>query len=362
MRISKSTVTRTALCLSFYFGVFSCKNFLKKDDSDDDKGQDAAQVNQTFVTVADVNASANTRSLAAGDIRSVVNKASELYANMPKDSNESDDACTNALFEPIKFHSNGKSGYVGGTLNFDACTKGAFSKVSALEVNKISLNFRFLVRIDCSDGDLSSFEGKSYIELTKIAESSFPCHDYTTTQQSTTQTTLAYSYTVSGQKYSQTEESTVYSLSAKQDGTPCHLKYDGANITMEGECVHSSRKIYKIANENNKTSDKEGREDVNRFILNAVKQGVSGKPTYYTSGSAGLTVNDWSGSLTYSGADKAPSWTMKKGTQTISDTLIPTSTKKSGSLTAVPNDISQEGVVEILSQFGSGTTMLGLGL
>jgi hypothetical protein len=42
---------------------------------------------------------------------------------------------------------------------------------------------------------------------------------------------------------------------------------------------------------------------------------------WYTSGSMDLTINDWTGAITYAGASSSPSYTVSNGSESINGTF-----------------------------------------
>lgn len=93
-----------------------------------------------------------------------------------------------------------------------------------------------------------------------------------------------------------------------EDGKPCEIATDDDGI-RPGPCIHISR------------SNSLG---MNRFVK-LVGKDLESEPRseYYSSGTYEFTINDWQGTMTYSGPLVLPKWTATRGADSAAGTYAP---------------------------------------
>lgn len=104
-------------------------------------------------------------------------------------------------------------------------------------------------------------------------------------------------------------------------GDPCENGHDGDEWAWSDDCRVVMRDSYERFTIGDRRSTLEGREDYARFTFNGIREADSGAPKWFSRGSLGVTVDDWSGSVTYYGATTPPTYTLTDGESTTTGTV-----------------------------------------
>lgn len=328
---------RFGLFVASALGLASCRNIqdkLKKSDSEERQAEAAAVTDESFVSSDQLSKGGNLRTLTASEVQNEINGTAGLYANKPKKPAKALDAASDKCFDDrlaaMKFHASGKKGYFASTFDFSDCLRQSFASPSseqAIRIDALAFTLRFLIRLECTTDDLTAFDGKSLNEMKAAAGDPSgadrpPCKDYKSLFQSSMQVNFKLSSTAVGESNSIEQETTTISAQAQADGSLCHYKAEGNKVMLDGDCVEASRDTFQVDKVNGRSGGKEGKEEIKKIVLKAVVEGPA-KPTYFETGSADMTLNDWTGSVTFAGGENAPTWSMKSGAKTAGSFLIP---------------------------------------
>ena len=229
-----------------------------------------------------------------------------FYAKAPKSASLLDDACTKDEFSKMKFRALGSTIILSGRPDLKHCVdKGATTNSetdSAVKYKFSTYDVRILVVFECEGVDLSKYDGKSYGDMGSDGDSFSVCDAAAKVRLiSNTSFEVVGEAEYDGQKTPLANKSLNAIMTA--DGKPCSReKSSGGGSKLIGECLEIEANI-----------EKDGTNST-RFV--AKETGISTKAKddlYYSEGVIKFELNDWTGEMSYSGADKAPTWKAKGG-------------------------------------------------
>ena len=169
--------------------------------------------------------------------------------------------------------------------------------------------------VSCTNNDVSALDGISESDLFKSLED--VCGN-------AIGVLYYYHHTYyDGPGFQQTESDVVedYGLTATENGEICKFNLDGQNINLDSDCIT----VFYTA---------ETFPEKREFSQHIMK-GITGTigPKWYATGTTEVTLNDWSGAVTYQGNESAPSFSISNGNETVEGTLAANHIERSTGLT-----------------------------
>jgi len=298
MQRSRSIASATLLA-STLLALSGCGN----DDGSDPAApafDDAALTAALFLKDADF-AAANTSVVSDNEIASEVDDVQDIYENEPKENNKDVDAAFGACVEK---NLAGTVTVEGNTVTVVVESK-PFECVSKSQGTVKFATYRLSVKGQCEEMTEAgkAQAGKS---IAAALQEEAPVCVVGKESRYVTQFKIATSFDVEngGTSYSVASESV--SGTSLPGGAPCVTKngvtdgcvtteIDTTNVTLNGTPTKSVRKTV--------------------FNAKALKVSTDTQ-AFAESGTAELTLADWKGVVTFSGAAKAPTWSMAKGAAT----------------------------------------------
>jgi hypothetical protein len=247
----------------------------------------------------------------------------EPQASTPSGGSDNPDDSTNACLE-----SEGPKAKIINkeTVSFDAsvdlaqCLKNQAGSGDSSDVaSKIEANVRFLINITCPGVDLSEFSGKT---INALGDED-PSSGLPSVLES--KCGLLPAVKVFSNALFEVKFPGLFDVSSKigmfnKDGGACELtKVDGGY--NKNSCLNGT---YEIA----KKTEADGQqiEEKNLVLLEAVNVVDSTDPTavWFNGGKLNVTVNNFTGTLSYSGAAIAPTYTLASGSDSVTGQLSDT--------------------------------------
>lgn len=311
--------TFTPLCaVAAALTLTSCSD---KEDDAGSKGFDSEALKASLFLSESELATKNTKEVPADEVTSEVNGLSDLYANEPEENDEEEDE-DKALDACLDKNLKGSVVADGTTFKVEfSAPKFECTTDDGVKMTYEAYQYLFHGQCEEMTEKGKAFNGKSLAELlaTEMAADEEVCvqgkeHRFVT------QMKLKVTAVGKVSELPFTSKGTVVESTTASDGSPCVSVADTVS-----DCV-----VTKVVDSN---IDVNGSvtKDVQRTVLafKDVKESKAGQ-TYFDAGTVTMTLADWSGSATYSSADAAPKWTLKRDSTTKTGTFgkaeTPTST------------------------------------
>lgn len=269
--------------------------------------------------IGDLAAGTKINSLSSDDAKKEIEESSDFMDDTDDSSSLalSSDCVSEKLYQlPLK--ATGGRLETGGTLDLTSCAKDNFEAQSS-RVQVTSLEMRLSMQLICNSDDLSKYNGKNFKDLS-VENTENPCPNSTGMEQLThSKTTMKSTVKYGGDEYKL--EQVLINAIVADDGSPCKAQVSSGAKTY-ANCSNVKRYILNSDKINGKTGETVGTEDYTKLVY---KNLVSAKGTnnkWYQSGSMDVTFNDWEGEVKYSDVATAPTYTIKNGSETISGTIV----------------------------------------
>lgn len=279
--------------------LFSAAFFISSCDKDADK---AAETAGAFLSLADFSA-VNATKLSSDDAIGLLSKTSWVRDEKSEDESTNENPISKCVDDNIpKISTANKSTLsVVGTVDATECLKAATDGESS-PFSKLIM--QIAVNLTCDGADFSAFNGKSFSEIDIDSVGDEKCGTNVRKMFSNVKFELGIG------------EKTLFVREAvfTKDGGACQSsKQDGKE--MLNECIFAQ-----YSNFASLLSETEVNELVVLTANNIVDAGGTNTP-WYESGKFDVTVNNFTGSLTYKGATTAPEYALTDGAETKSGTL-----------------------------------------
>lgn len=216
---------------------------------------------------------------------------------------EGDVDCAAAL-STVEVVAEGDTMSVDINLDMTECLKKAWSEAGegiTASVSKAVMSF--YIRQTCVGGDLSSFNGKALDDVGDVPE----CDNNKVLMNMTSEMVA----TISGNGQTMDINSSSVNVFGTDANEPCLMTKTADGYAQDG-CVEIFKSVGPEGN---------GDNEYTKYTHSNLKWVASPKNTWYTSGSIAVDMNDWTGAVTFRGADINPAYTMEYGTEEINGTL-----------------------------------------
>ncbi|RZA26824.1 MAG: hypothetical protein EOP10_02365 [Proteobacteria bacterium] len=215
--------------------------------------------------------------------------------------------CFETQVEDLKLKAVGDTISVDSSVDIGSCLATYYKNLGASEVKIEKAAYGFYFETSCAGGDYSAANGKNLKDAEAIFDSD--CKS-TISNLSSTVFTLKGSITVQGQVIKFDNESTT--AISKADGTPCTITLANG-VRTENGCVEVTRTVNAI-------------DPAENFFQKSTSNNLTWTEAtpgnYFESGSLSVVVNNWKGTITYSGASTPPTYSITDGTSTETGTLV----------------------------------------
>jgi len=266
------------------------------------KEDKAAETTGAFLSLADFTSTSATKLSGNGAV-DLLSKSSWVRDEKSEDDSNNDNAITKCIDDntPKISTANKSTLSVVGTVDATACLKAATDGESS-PFTKLSM--QVAVNLTCDGADFSALNGKSFSEIDIDSVGDEKCGTNVRKAFSNVKFELGIG------------EKTLFVKRAAftKDGGACQTsKQDGKEFLSE--CIFAE-----YSNFASILSETEVNELVVLTANNIVDAGGTNTP-WYESGKFDVTVNNFTGSLTYKGATTAPEYSLTDGAETKSGTL-----------------------------------------
>jgi hypothetical protein len=264
----------------------------------------ANSVPRLFLSPKDMSPPSGVVSIPDVSITDVMNGEIGFYLRPASPANSSADECQKQLGKSIRIKASSTELSMDGSGTAKDCTPNGSDSSTIISNGQL----RVQVYLKCNDTDLSKFDGQSYQDF-KLAD--VKCGDG--------QMTYALQYnTKQVTKTSDLELTAEISFRATQfrsDGSPCRISKGGSGSSID-ECVHARTSVATgvTATGSKASSIGNPRSLFPTSFAEFTWRGVEfNKPSdrLFSGGKIDFKIQNWSGSMSYSGAE--PKWTATDG-------------------------------------------------
>lgn len=192
-------------------------------------------------------------------------------------------------------------------LDFSTCVQKSFGSIfpgATVDVRKAFIGFYNLAT--CDGQDLSSFDGTKLKDLPDRG----PCEG-SGKLLTNSRINLDLSVTLDGQTFTLTNTS--YTATATLANEPCTYSGTAEARTVSNDCVSVSKTI---------TSSPEASTEYSKFSYKDLTWADSEANTWYSQGSMDLLINNWTGSIVFTGPLENPTYNLSNGVDTLTGTLF----------------------------------------
>lgn len=295
----KSTISIGILL--FVAFVAGCKEEPKKKKYEGSGGTDSTPLvsSSGFLKSSDMKKPSKVGTLSEEDLTTELNEWDAFYNNDPDNS---DDDCASVIGAK-QLKASEKMVQLDHTIDIAKCMG---------EPKIRSAKIRIFFQLECDSGDFSDLNGKTMHQAEDRLNDDCPGTISRGISQSEFFLEWAYTDDSKETKFKQVIRESM----ATEAGGICVSELK-SGVWQFDECVKTSVTTFTDATVDGK------KIDMDNIYKKAVSRGVQAKTkdTYFSKGSFNIIINDWSGTLTNSGADKAPSWKMSKGEEKAEGTF-----------------------------------------
>jgi hypothetical protein len=301
----------------------------------EEEDSEATSVTAPFLNLADVTPG-TVKTLDETELRFELDNESDFYANEPEEADTSvseDDAemdkCWTNTLDTNKVSAAGDTISLGFQADLTKCFNEAFNSGSEAGVSvqitgnvNVTLYFKFR----CVGADFSQYDGKSFSEIADLEVNDDNCTESSGLMNSKFVTDIKGSFSFGGESHTFETASSVMAVSMKSDSSPCKSTKVETSWHHEDGCLTVSRTKTTRSLADGVEDAEELKDDYTKLANLTLVEKDDDTSLWYESGSFDVQINNWSGSMTYNGADTGPSFSLSDGTSTAAGTLSATTT------------------------------------
>ena len=285
-----------------------------------------------FLTAADLTPG-TVYALSADDLASELDAEGSFFDQRPEsdDPSEDDSSCVEDALGGLKVEASGDRMTISGSLDLSSCLDGLLGGADASGLD-LALTMKMYVEAQCEGEDLSMYDGQSITDIADSARDLDELCDGTFRMRNHlwSHTVLSGSATFSGQTITlDTDTTSAAALQTTGDG-PCVRTVSGDEVTYEDGCVETTHEVNTRDRSNGMPSEKDGKDGISVLRYVGLRGTQAGEHPYFTGGAMEVTLQNWTGTMTYTAAETAPTWSMSDGTDTRTGTFDGTASQGLG--------------------------------
>lgn len=280
--------------------------------SSDDSGSGKAPAKRELNMTEELSPPADLTDIKPLSLVSKINSESSFYQISPKSSNgESGNLKHCPAFSESRITAS--AGFL--EIDFSGDLKSCFSGESASPVESFQLEF--FSRVECPEDDLSSLNGKTLAEGFEFGSILDFC------KQSKKITQFNWTRADSVMNFFGKIHSVSKNGMASTAGKGCELTVQDGLISY-GDCIKYHRETQEVLEAPKPSAGKEGLTiNPNNKLFTLTMTGLvgDGRSPFFNSGKASFRLNNWVGTMGYTGSDKSPVWSAEGSAELQSGTF-----------------------------------------
>lgn len=305
--------------------------------SKEETKQDAASGSTgAFLTSADLSPGSLVTPLDKSSVLFSLNSESDFINHEPEASgsgsasgSSSGDDCTGDAIDTLVVKADADSLTVDGSIDLKTCMVAQLNDnaVATATVELASMKIAFAIA--CPGSDFSSYNGKTMAAISDDPNIEHLCEaGPTRTSLANHELKMNYTTTTTAETLTISTKNTIRSLhsSSSPTNTACTSTLAGNTWTTDTGCTAISRLISsKITTTTGQATKTEDSEDYTKLVMTNLTENNDSTSKWFTGGKFDVTFNDWTGSVTYTNATTAPTYSLTRGSETLTGTLAPLS-------------------------------------
>lgn len=312
--------------LVFATSVLVCVSQIALSCAKKNEKDTVTEITEPFIKKADLDVPSELVTKSKSSVEEDMQSASEvdtLYANAPKSNSEgeSTSTCFDDPIKNIKVVAKSEKLTFGGKVDISDCLKTSFSKDSSdmFKITQVSGTLEVFSETSCEGVDLSSSDGKTFSEISSDGKFEKICAS-AAGGRTLLNSRVIFNVTLEaqGQNISLSKQISFAAVDAEASG--CVLTNAETTLTRPA-CVHLEA-VKNLADSSQ--PDSVGKTEFKKYVMTNIVENKEGSPLFFNSGTIDVTLSNWTGKITYSGAATAPQFSMTNGTDTITGTLSTT--------------------------------------
>lgn len=330
---------RTTWILLAALGLLACTNDDDAGDADAGTGDgsgngsgNGAAPSGFFLTAADL-APGTLYDLPAEDLASELDDDDSFFDQEPEsdDPMDNDASCVQDALDALKVKASGDTMTISGGLDLSSCLESLLNGVDASGLS-LTLSTKMYVEAQCEGADLSMYDG---LPITEIADSAAALDElcdgtFRMREHLWSHTVLQGSASFGGQMFTLDSESTTSHALQTPAGEPCVRHVEGDAVSFEDDCVETTHDVNTRDRQNDMPSEKDGKDGFTALRYAGLRGTRVGEHPYFTGGAIEITLQNWTGAMTYTDATTAPTWSLTNGADTQTGTYDGTASQGLG--------------------------------
>lgn len=286
-----------------------------------DKDEDAESIDEPitapFLTAAELSLPGNLEDFSKTEMLAEISEESSIYDNQPAD-NEADN-CLDTILNSTTVSGSANEIIFGRKIEVTECMTEIISdpdNPTKIESALLSMYGAF----KCPGVDLTPYIGKTWKDIEGLSISDSCGSGASSLLNMKTEVRMK----AVNEENSLTTNFKVINFQGTADLTPCERSSDGTNYTNANTCIEVTSNQYSDTVLNGKAAPEVLQNEFLKFSSADLKTQVKGEAVWHVGGKIDVTYNDWTGTLSYSAADQAPTYKFTKGTETAEGSITAT--------------------------------------
>lgn len=219
--------------------------------------------------------------------------------------------CITSIMNSIPLKSYGSYIGMGAEADITGCAQESFGP----EVTAAPSTLRIAFQWGCDNQDFSSFDGKTYGELSQSEEA-------VCTTATKINSLLHVRMILAAKRGSDFDyEKRLFMGKATATGQPCTSAVDGTVLKHADGCFFTNRDVNSIYKVSGASKPEEGFEDFSQLETSNLVSANGSTNVWFQSGKMKAILNNWTGEVTYSSATTAPTYSISNGPDTATGTI-----------------------------------------
>ena len=267
-----------------------------------------------FLSTSELAKGSRVKTKDKATVESEIKTSDDFYDDgVPAMARMTTEDCISKKLNDLTAKSYGSYVGVGAEVDITDCAQAILGSDLTAAPSKM----RVALQIGCNNQDFSSYDGKTFGEIS--ASDTTSCATSTTVSElRNIRVQLAATTTSSGHKV--TFENMIYMGKATASAQPCTGAVEGDVLKEADGCLDTNRSYMSIFKIDGNADSQEGTEDFTQLETSGIVS-ANGDNVWYQSGKMKVTMNNWTGDVTYTGTSTAPTYSLASGTETATGSL-----------------------------------------
>ena len=288
---------------------------------DDDSEETGEVVDTFFLAASDLAKPTNIEQVEEFELASQLSQISSFYNNQPEDTSDDSAACFDKSFEAVRAVASDTQLKLGASLDLSNCLSEIVGANSNITLNAVAFTYKFFMEIDCPTGGLADFNGKS---LGEMATAKFSCSEVSGRIDSQTNSSVDFSTSAAGVEIRSVQNTITSAYRGSDSPGKCKVTVAG-DLETNVDCVQINVTRATTSNTNNGETTETHKDEWLKIVWGSdAVSGSNETDIWRQSGTAQVEFNNWTGTLTYSNKDVAPTYNLSNGTATAEGSLTAT--------------------------------------